>query len=765
VADQDIDGITDLYCVPINGGTSFRLTSYKGSPGLPPWGDVYDFRISPDGTRVIYRADRIDDRVWELYSVAIGGSLSVRLNENLETGEYVGSSYDISPDGTRVVFGIEDGEYETIALYSAPLAGVGPAIKLAHGFPPTAIFENYLISPDSSRVVFTADGDTADKPELFSVRVTGGTVTKLNTEILAGSIRTFRVSPDGSRVVYAAYHDTELKRELYSVPSHGGAPTKLNHPLGTDEYIQHYAISPTGARAIYIVHCDTHEELYSVPVAGGTAVHIDSKADLREVETSPDGKWVLYKEWLMDEDVRNLYSVPIEGGDPVRINSAPAFNYMRYKISPDGSRVVYQGDIDTSSAYGLYSNLLAPKLYFPHVDTRGTWSTGIAVVNTHGTKPLNGTLMAYDANGEAVGAGMPIHLPAHGRMQMNVGDFFVEPAYMVLTADSFAMCGYTKFASNGEYRVAVPAVQELNYNAIPIPHVASDNKWWTGAALVNATPQEKTVEIACSDGTTFYRTLGPYEHQAFTFSEALGGSQPGIASAEINNAPGVIGLELFGHKRQPQLSGVLLTDRTAQTLYFPHVDITSKWWTGIVAYNPEDGDAGIDITCYDALGTVLDTQAQTVPGHSPFIGAVRQLGLPATTAWLMLQSDLPITGFELFGTNNGLQLAGYTAVGIEKTAGVFPKLEKDGWTGIAFVNTGTETAVITLYAYNNAGILIAQEPITLIAKSKLAELPEAIFPDDISGATCIAYTATQPVVGFQLNGSANGMMLDGLPGM
>jgi hypothetical protein len=43
--------------------------------------------------------------------------------------------------------------------------------------------------------------------------------------------------------------------------------------------------------------------------------------------------------------------------------------------------------------------------------------------------------------------------------------------------------------------------------------------------------------------------------------------------------------------------------------------------------------------------------------------------------------------------------------------------------------------------------------------------PEQIFSQDISSATYIAYSSDRNVVGFQLNGSSDDMMLDGLPGL
>ncbi len=40
---------------------------------LPAGGSVVEFRITPDGSRVVYRADQDVDNVFELYSVPVQG--------------------------------------------------------------------------------------------------------------------------------------------------------------------------------------------------------------------------------------------------------------------------------------------------------------------------------------------------------------------------------------------------------------------------------------------------------------------------------------------------------------------------------------------------------------------------------------------------------------------------------------------------------------------------------------------------------------------
>ena len=56
------------------------------NPKLESWGDVsfVGFQFSPDSARVLYRADQETDGVWELYSVPSGGGEAREHNKEKE---------------------------------------------------------------------------------------------------------------------------------------------------------------------------------------------------------------------------------------------------------------------------------------------------------------------------------------------------------------------------------------------------------------------------------------------------------------------------------------------------------------------------------------------------------------------------------------------------------------------------------------------------------------------------------------------------------
>jgi hypothetical protein len=397
-------------------------------------------------------------------------------------------------------------------------------------------------------------------------------------------------------------------------------------------------------------------------------------------------------------------------------------------------------------------------------------NTETTIINT-GDQSVTGTLKAFGNEGKLIGT-KAVTLTAHVRKQISVTDEFTNQAdirYIVFDTGSAAIRGNTKFYRDGAYRMAIPAVKGASTGDIHIPHIASNTDWWTGISLMNTTSATKELTITFNNGQTRNITLNANEHKAFDIAQDFFNNQPqpDIQSAVITNAAGVVGLVMFGSLGWGnQLDGILLTDNTASTIYYPHVANNDVWWTGIVVYNPSEAECTITITPYDVQGGALTPSNRSISGKGKYAGTVSGLGLPDRTAWFRIDSTRPLSGFELFGTTDGEQLAAYAGNGgTGALEGVFAKIEKSGWTGIAFVNTEADAAYVTLTAYNDNGTPVATRTLTVGGHAKAVNLAEAIFSEDISGATYIAYSSDRRVVGFQLNGSADWTMLDGLPGM
>jgi len=166
-----------------------------------------------------------------------------------------------------------------------------------------------------------------------------------------------------------------------------------------------------------------------------------------------------------------------------------------------------------------------------------------------------------------------------------------------------------KFYRESIYRVAIPASKTVNRGDIYVPHIASDDDWFTGLSLVNVTAGPRTIFFEADNGLTKFLELAPGEHKALTIRSLFDNQpQPGIQSAIIRNSAGIIGLELFGSSGDgKQLSGILLRDRSAQEIFYPHLATTDGWRTGAVAFNCAPETANLGFTTFSAGGAQLST--------------------------------------------------------------------------------------------------------------------------------------------------------------
>jgi Tol biopolymer transport system component len=347
-ADQEIDGRTEQYSVPIGGGsTPIKLNPPVGGSG------VFSVltRITADSTAAVFRANG------NLFSAPINGGTPVRLNRPLPAGGIV-FSFQLSPDGSTVVYNADQDTDNVREIYSVPVAG-GTVTRLNASMTAGGnSFSSGRISPDGGTVIYRADQDTDEVFELYSVPISGGSVTKLNPPLPSGADvgdENFEFSPDGSTVVFAVTEGTLGRRALYSVPAQGGPATRLTPPLvdggrinflGFDRYRM---ISPEGSRVVYTADQDTDDqvELYSVPIEGGTVTRLNPPLLPGQVvdslhEVSADGSTVVYQTFSESEP-SEVFSVPTVGGPVTRLNAPlPSTDeVLSFQLSHDGSFVVY----------------------------------------------------------------------------------------------------------------------------------------------------------------------------------------------------------------------------------------------------------------------------------------------------------------------------------------------------------------------------------------------------------------------------------------
>ena len=169
LADQDADDQLELFGVPSDGS----LAPVQLNDPLPPGGDVSAYSIGSQ--RVVYLADQEQDERFALYSAPIaprkiGGGV-IKVSGPLVPGGDVLSDFQLTPDGLRVVYRADQDADEVIELYVASLDGTSRPRKLnaplvRGGDVQSGFRTGFQVTDDV--VVYRADQDTDQVFELYA---------------------------------------------------------------------------------------------------------------------------------------------------------------------------------------------------------------------------------------------------------------------------------------------------------------------------------------------------------------------------------------------------------------------------------------------------------------------------------------------------------------------------------------------------------------------------------------------------------------------
>ena len=382
-ADQDADERFELYSVPIEGGTPTPLCGPMVVGGdVPNYGD---FAITADSARVIFRADRDVDQVYELYSTSITGGPVVRLNPPLVGGDVV-VGFDpegLSPDASRVVFRVGLDQ-----LWSAPAVGGTPILLNS------TIGNNvhsFRVTPDGTQVVFLlSQAPVFGQGGLFVVPIAGGPVLGLHDSPTAAA--PFSIAPDSSQVLYL-----DSSQHLHRVPITGGPSEVLSdfsvHSLLTSKDSQWcafestanfttrvFAASLSGGAAVELFEdfsfsvgaklfspdssslvIQSGSELFRVAPGGGEPLSLNpAQSDLGQPYLGfqiPRRRGVVYSASVGGQEV--LYHVPLAGGSPMRLSPPMPGNQEVTRVELRGDQVVYLADQAANDVVELFRAHLA----------------------------------------------------------------------------------------------------------------------------------------------------------------------------------------------------------------------------------------------------------------------------------------------------------------------------------------------------------------------------------------------------------------------
>jgi Tol biopolymer transport system component len=239
-SDQAVDERWELFSAPsAQSGSAVRL-----NPSSVPSGDVV---AAFGGARVTFVCDSLIDERFELFSAPNDGSAAaIRLNADLiTTGDVDPASVHVSPDGSRVVYradALVEGVHE---LYCAPVDGSTAALRLGPGLDVAP--ETITIHPDGQSALFGAGG------VLYVVPLDAGSAPlALAMPSGASLVDAPLVAPDGRSVVYRAELASARQQLLRAALDGGGFALAVEAPLPFGGSFPFVAFSSSGGTLAYV---------------------------------------------------------------------------------------------------------------------------------------------------------------------------------------------------------------------------------------------------------------------------------------------------------------------------------------------------------------------------------------------------------------------------------------------------------------------------------------------------------------------------------
>jgi dipeptidyl aminopeptidase/acylaminoacyl peptidase len=290
---------------------------------------VSEPQLSPDGKTVVFVRTTTDvatgKRNADLWAVPADGSGAPKL---FIGGEKTENSPRWSPDGKRLAFiSNRDGDMQ-VYVADADGGNIRQVTKVAGGAQPPLAF-----SPDSLQLAFVSD-----------VKI--GEDTPANVHVV-------------KRLLYRHWDEwrENVRHHIFVVPAAGGeakdlTPGDFDSPP-TQQEDAAIAFTPDSKDLVFVSNRDgsdkeaytTNNDLYSVPVGGGTAKKLTTNpaADVQPV-FSRDGKYMFVRAQRRPQFESDRWYIDIydrASGAKRTLFESPDLSVNDFKVAPDGSAVAF----------------------------------------------------------------------------------------------------------------------------------------------------------------------------------------------------------------------------------------------------------------------------------------------------------------------------------------------------------------------------------------------------------------------------------------
>lgn len=368
ISDRESVGVDRLYVTSVgaDGASGLEVPAIASTPPIGN-GDVYEFKWSPDGTRVAYRANIINESTQSLYVSAISADArTLQINgspvETINGTEHV-KFFAWSPDSqylaARGNFDASGAEND-IVLRKIRLDGSmeGDSRIINGPLPTNGDTHFFTWSPNSRAIAMSVaidqDGTFQQKMEIYVINLgaDGNSANQqkvspdTNSPELGGSIVSW--SPDGKLLAFRGDFVTDGEFHVFAAANDPVAGTStvmdltsdvLENVVGTKlvwkdaRSLAFIGREPDGRNGVHLIRLDDFANRVAISSVAGNIVEGGNVSALDSPVFSPDGKNISFVGDLETDETFSIFSTRLNDNDAFsdRTNVSAGIN-PRFKL-------------------------------------------------------------------------------------------------------------------------------------------------------------------------------------------------------------------------------------------------------------------------------------------------------------------------------------------------------------------------------------------------------------------------------------------------